>query len=460
MANINEYLDWRGDVPFSIDPFNDVDNLILSELAYTDFEGIVPPPGSGESIALREAYEAFFQRHTRAEVEAETTFYHMAPFVMDHLVASRRFQNLRLANYVNLIDEAKDAQFSAITFLLGREVPIALDCAGDATHARIQLPADERETAYVAYRGTDDSIVGWKEDLNLSYQLRTSGQQSAVHYLDELFRGSCLRLLVGGHSKGGNFAVYASAFCDPAVRRQICRIYTNDGPGFLPEITESAAYQRIQPMIVSTIPENSLIGILLTSDIDHHVVQATGMGIMQHDPLSWQVYGNHFVEAESRTAASLAAERGMRTWLEELSIDQRILFIETLFDAFQSGGAHTFTELFEDKARLIADMLRVAASLPKEKQQELRSILGEFARIGARVLITGARENTTTIAEKLIPSGADIGAALKKLAENRSGRAQQIEDRSEVETSDALIPTNETADVECVKNDSEKPKRI
>ena len=144
-------------------------------------------------------------------------------------------------------------------------------------------------------------------------------------------------------------------------------------------------------MIVSTIPENSLIGILLTSDIDHHVVQATGMGIMQHDPLSWQVYGNHFVEAEKRTATSLAAERGMRTWLEELSIDQRILFIETLFDAFQSGGAHTFTELFEDKARLIADMLRVAASLPKEEQQELRSILGEFARIGARVLITGAK---------------------------------------------------------------------
>ena len=115
------------------------------------------------------------------------------------------------------------------------------------------------------------------------------------------------------------------------------------------------------------------------------------MGIMQHDPLSWQVYGNHFVEAEKRTATSLAAERGMRTWLEELSIDQRILFIETLFDAFQSGGAHTFTELFEDKARLIADMLRVAASLPKEKQQELRRMLGEFARIGARVLITGAK---------------------------------------------------------------------
>ncbi|MGN8761354.1 Mbeg1-like protein [Oribacterium sp. HCP3S3_B9] len=392
MANINEYLDWRGDVPFSLDPFNDVDNLILSELAYTDFEGIVPPPGSGESISLREAYAAFYQRHTRAEIEAETTFYHMAPFVMDHLIASRRFQNLRLTNYVNVIDEAKDAQFSAITFLLGREVPIALDCgAGDAAHARIQLPGDERETAYVAYRGTDDSIVGWKEDMNLSYQLRTPGQQSAVHYLDALFRGQCLRLMVGGHSKGGNFAVYASAFCASEVRRQICRIYTNDGPGFLPEITESTAYQQIQPKIVSTIPENSLIGILLTSDIDHHVVQATGMGIMQHDPLSWQVYGNHFVEAEKRTATSLAAERGMRTWLEELSIDQRILFIETLFDAFQSGGAHTFTELFEDKARLIADMLRVAASLPKEEQQELRHMLGEFARIGARVLITGAK---------------------------------------------------------------------
>ena len=73
MANINEYLDWRGDVPFSLDPFNDVDNLILSELAYTDFEGIVPPLGSGESISLREAYAAFYQRHTREEIEAETT---------------------------------------------------------------------------------------------------------------------------------------------------------------------------------------------------------------------------------------------------------------------------------------------------------------------------------------------------------------------------------------------------
>ncbi len=442
MANLNEYLDWRGDVPFSMDPFNDVDNLILSELAYTDFEGIVPAPGSGESISLRDAYAAFFERHTREEVEAETTFYHMAPFVMDHLVESRRFQNLRLANYVNVIDEEEDAQFSAITFLLGKEVPIALDASADATHARIQLPSDERETIYVAYRGTDDSIVGWKEDMNLSYQLRTHGQQSAVHYLDQLFSGQCCRLMVGGHSKGGNFAVYASAFCDSEVRRQICRIYTNDGPGFLPEITESAEYQQIQPRIVSTIPENSLIGILLTSDIDHHVVQAVGMGIMQHDPLSWQVYGNHFVDAESRTAASLAAERGMRNWLQELSIDQRILFIETLFAAFQSGGAHTFTELFEDKARLIADMLRIAASLPKEEQQELRGIIGEFARMGVRVLMTGARENTTTIAEKILPTTTEIGDALKKLAENR-GRAQQSEDKRKVETTEALTMIDE-----------------
>ena len=151
MANILEYLDWRGDIPFSVDGFNSVDNLILAMIAYTDFEGVLD---EGEILGITDASEKYFQLHTEDEVM--NTFFKMAPFVLKKAAETKRFGNIILENYVNIVDPECDEQFSAISY---------------------KRPDG---TIYVAFRGTDNTLVGWREDFNLSFMSETAGQKRAV----------------------------------------------------------------------------------------------------------------------------------------------------------------------------------------------------------------------------------------------------------------------------------------
>ena len=217
MAVLQEYLDWRADIPLSVSPFNDVDNLILATLAYTGFDGIVP--GGGEPVSLSFMCESFFQTHSKEEIRERGTQIERAPLLMDGMLSGARFGSLKACRYINEIDTDKSAQISAVTFLL------------------------DDGTAYVAFRGTDSTLVGWKEDFNLSYLTETAGQQRAVEYLNETAAEIPRPIRVGGHSKGGNFAVFASAFC--SVQDRILSVYSNDGPGFRTEIVHSDAYRRI-----------------------------------------------------------------------------------------------------------------------------------------------------------------------------------------------------------------------
>ncbi len=164
MANISDYLDWRGDITMEIDPFNEVDNLVLAELAYTDFGGIVPGLNQkGQWVTIREAHDRFFSMYSEEEIMAKNSTTKVAPFLMHKMVASARFQNLRLMNYVNEIDEENQTQFSVLSFLLD----------------------DDR--VYVAFRGTDNTIVGWKEDFNMSFLYQTEGQIRAAQYLNDCY---------------------------------------------------------------------------------------------------------------------------------------------------------------------------------------------------------------------------------------------------------------------------------
>ena len=206
-----DYLKWRGDLTFDLDPFNEVDNLILAQMAYIDYDGIVPETRL-DAVPISEVCRRYWEIHTEAEIRKRESFVKLSPFLLGPVAGSRRFGNMRLCGYVNYVSKRAEAQMSAIQFEL------------------------EDGTIYVAYRGTDETIVGWKEDFNLSYMSRTEGQKLAVDYLREHFSNTSLRLRVGGHSKGGNFAVFASSFSGETVRDQIIQVYCNDSPGFREEI--------------------------------------------------------------------------------------------------------------------------------------------------------------------------------------------------------------------------------
>ncbi|MBQ3291313.1 MAG: DUF2974 domain-containing protein [Mogibacterium sp.] len=351
MSTIFEYLDWRGDVPFDADPFNDVDNIVLAELAYSEFDGIVPEDGT--QISLSEVCEAFFTTHTREELIEDDNPIAKAPLLMDGMLSGGRFGSMMVSDYVNIIDTERSLQFSAMTFWLSDG------------------------TAYIAYRGTDSTIVGWKEDFNMSYLPETGGQREAIEYLNKVASGLDIPIRVGGHSKGGNFAVYASAFCDSSIKDKILNVYSNDGPGFRSNVMEAEDYKSILPKVISIVPDTSIIGMLLTSKVENHVVKSSAFGLMQHDCLTWQVARNRFESAELSELGQFIFKTQV-DWLSKIDDNSRELFVNTLFSLFESTGMGTFGKMSDNKLKSAESIISTLTGLPRERQKEMKRILREL----------------------------------------------------------------------------------
>ena len=366
MANIHEYLIWRGDVPFTVSPFNEVDGLVLSELAYADFHGVLPEKGG--LITVEEARRLFWEKHTREEIMALDSYTKTAPFLMDEMAGKSRFGGTVMADYYDVIDTNVDIQLAALTFYL------------------------PDGTAFVAFRGTDDTVVGWKEDFNLSYMPETEGQRRAAEYLTRHFSGQNMPIRVGGHSKGGNLAMYAAVCAEKAVRDRVIAVYNNDGPGFLKEFTETDAYREMLPRIICTVPEKAVIGTLLSSKAFQHVVKSTASGIYQHDGFSWQVLGTRFVEVDRRSDSSMALESTLHQWLAEQSEDKRRTFVNTLFGLLESTGRATIGEIKGDIPGSLSSMWKMLESMPKEQRETVWNMISQFFAAGSDTILQEIRK--------------------------------------------------------------------
>ncbi|MBQ6165045.1 MAG: DUF2974 domain-containing protein [Clostridia bacterium] len=357
MANIFVYLQWRADIPMAVDGFNEADNLVLSMLAYSDLGGIVSRFGA--PTPLPEVRSAFFELHSREEIEKSTVITAKAPFLMDEMCTGARFEGMRIGYYLDEIDRENNAQIAAMTFF---------------------LPDD---TVYVAFRGTDNTLIGWKEDFDLSYASGTPGQLRAAEYLNEIGATVPGRLRIGGHSKGGNFAILASAFCASTVREKIDVVYTNDGPGFMEEITDSPEYRRILPRIVSIIPDTSVIGLLFANDCPHKVVKSSANGLYQHDGFSWEILRNRFVPAEL-TELGRFIDKSLDGWLDTLDAEDRKSFTDTVFELFRSTGMETLSAMSGQKLKSLEAILTTMRDLPKDKQRELRRLALQLLQSGGQ----------------------------------------------------------------------------
>ena len=235
MGTMIDYIKEYGDYTFSEKPLNEVDSLVLSQLAYLKFDGLVPGPGNAGTVSLEE----LDVRPDRDKLFSDERYREPNMELFGELVKSVRFRSLQVGNYVNEIETEQETQFSAITCFLGGQ------------------------TVYVAYRGTDETIVGWKEDFNLAFSEPVPGQLRSVEYLNRAAEGFAGSFYVGGHSKGGNFSVYAAMNCRREVQDRILKVYSLDGPGFRPEIREGGHYESIAGRVEKIIPHSSLVGMLL-----------------------------------------------------------------------------------------------------------------------------------------------------------------------------------------------------
>ena len=351
MGGIEDYIKWRGDLTFEQSAFNEVDNLVLSQIAYVDFKHIIAAAGSIEKVTLRPAAHDFFDLNDEEELQKVTSFIREAPFFMRIAAESRRFGDIVLSDYADVTDDHEEKQFAAF-------------CA--------ELPDD---TYYIAFRGTDDTIIGWKEDFNMGVMMPVPSQLEAVEYVNTVMRWKRGKLRLGGHSKGGNLAIYAAVFAKPSIQRKVVKVYNNDGPGFTKEMIESEAYRKMLPQIQTIVPQHSIVGMLLWQEEEYLVVCSSQTGIMQHDAMSWQVEGKCFVTCPSLSANSKNFHEAITSWLEGLSAKEREKFVDTLFELITASGAKTLSDINADILRSANATIKMFGTLDAGTKGLLLKIL-------------------------------------------------------------------------------------
>ena len=356
MALISDYLTEKGGIPFSELPFNEVDNYIISKIGSVNFSRLLTEDSTSAPLgeAVPRYFELFGEEGGYLGVLASPAILH----VLRRLPELPRYRELELSGYVRRILPAETEQFSALT---------------------VTLPG---EWSYVSYRGTDDTLLGWKENFLMSVG-PVEAQTDAAAYLSTMAARLPGPLIVGGHSKGGNLAVYASAMASPELQERIRDVYNNDGPGFLPEFYGEEGYRRIRSRIHTLLPQSTLVGTLLTREKWASIVKSSRAGAAAHDGFTWEVRDTAFVRCPGLSRSSRAFEETMDRVLATMGQEQRREFIEELFDALAATGADTVTEISEQKlykALEIAGSFRKGTGTRRFVLEVLRELVKAYTR--------------------------------------------------------------------------------
>lgn len=365
MPNAIDYIDWRGDIPFSFSPFNEVDNLLMCKLVSLDFTGIVPSEGER---SIQEAAQGYFDKFGEEDVRRGVLLAPGAVTMLKKMLKAPRFQELRLRDYVYHVDPAAEKQFSAMTIVL------------------------PDETRFIAFRGTDDNIVAWKEDFNMGSLDAVPAQTDAASYLMRAAWRFDGKMRVGGHSKGGNLAVYAAVHNPEELQERIIEVYNNDGPGFRESVRDLPEYQRIAARIHTLVPQYSLVGVLLSHDGDFEIVESNETGISAHNGYTWEVLGTRFVRCADFAFRTRVYNDAIHGWADGLDLQQRQELTDAVFGALEATGAKTLTDLTDQKVR---KALTAARDLfGDEEQRELfmdsmELLFKEYAASAKRALPLG-----------------------------------------------------------------------
>lgn len=300
--NLFHYVKKYGEFTFQEEPFNEIDNLVLSQMPYLPFENIVYGFSEPKITLLQAAEKMIIENRKKTIKGIFCNRIYKLLLLMQH---SKRYKDILCYHYEKIID--KDKQFGAIT---------------------LQLPDD---SVFVAYEGTNAAISGWKEDAYMTYRFPVPAQVLARDYLKKTIERKDSKIRIGGHSKGGNLAVYAAMEAPLSIQRRIIKVYNNDGPGFLKEIVESKKYQKIAKKIYRIVPCQSVVGMLLYHSGDMLVVKSRSKSVLQHDPFHWQIDGTSFTIGVLSDYSRKVSEK-TKKWVENIRIQEKERCVEDLFD--------------------------------------------------------------------------------------------------------------------------------
>lgn len=354
MGNVFDYVMWRGDLTFQERPFNEVDNLIFSQLVYMNFGEFNP---SGRPITIREMFELAEHHEFPKKINIKNQY-----DLLHTCSRAPRFRDIMIYGFTDLFDRDLKMQFAACTFAL------------------------PDGSIYVAFRGTDNTIVGWREDFDLSYMQETPAQAQASRYLANLMRSTTCPVRVGGHSKGGNLAMYAAAFSGFVDSPRLLDVYSNDGPGFNQAVVENPFYLKMLEKAHVIIPESSMIGIIFAGDRKKKIVKSSASGISQHNLVTWQVKRDAFETADDQSSVSQMLDKTIRTWMDSLPMAQRQAFVCGVFDALEATGAITMQEINEKHWESYNAIIRSIMRSPAASRGVVIDAVKKLATIGREVI--------------------------------------------------------------------------
>lgn len=377
MENLITYLREYGKYDFRQRPFCPADSLVLAELSYLKYEVCMSTPAIWKKI-FESLHEKLFLKHMSmkqiahlkgedfqalfrgvVDVESNRTLFLEVAF-------SKRFGGMQICLYENLVDPENETQFAAMIFLLEGWLP------------------------FVTFRGTDETLVGWKEDFNMAFMSPVPAQKHAAEYLKKaaLFLKRYPGFLLGGHSKGGNLAVYAATHAGESVQSHIVRIYNLDGPGFRENIYEASDYCRIADRVTKIIPQSSVIGMLMENQNHYKVIKSSQKGILQHDPFSWIIHKGDFLYLEELDAGARIMGKTLYEWMDEMSPEEKERLVTLLFQLLSNEKLTPFALFSEDWKDMAKKILDAMGEVDKETQRFIWEVSLQLIRIGTRNMVT------------------------------------------------------------------------
>ena len=351
MKNMLDYIKEFGHVSFEERAFSEIDALVLTELEYLPLEKVVPSDENGENFVTVKEIAEYMQEHKQELFDENPMMITEERHEVSQVIADApRFQSLKFFGVVSVWDKDTTKQFAAITV----EV--------------------EPSVRLVVFRGTDDTLIGWKEDFLMTYSPLVAGQTDAKEYLAKqasLWDGD---LMISGHSKGGNLAIYAAATQVEDVQLRIVDIFCFDSPGLYRSVLETKGYQNIVPLAMRYIPQDSLVGLMLESEVPYVIVKSNATGAMQHSAMTWEIEDGQFIKMEKLTKNSQLNDQTFKKWTESVSDEELELFWNVFFELLFSVGIDTVNDLYGEFMHYVQEFLKAAGNMDEEKRELLTRI--------------------------------------------------------------------------------------
>ncbi len=348
MAGFFDYLAWRGDLSFSEIAPNEIDAAILSMIVYIDFDKL-----SYKGKTLSECAEGYIMDDEFGSVKLGLIVPSKNINKLFCLSSkSRRFSPIEICDYVAYTNERENCQFAAATFL---------------------LPG---KRAFVVFRGTDDTIVGWHEDFCLSFSEQIPAQKKALEYLEAAAQKYPERkIYVAGHSKGGNLALYSTTYCSEETREKLAKIYCFDGPGLSRKMVASEGFKLLQRKRNIYIPQSSYIGIMFERGKKYKVVESRGRGPYQHDCFYWEVQGPRFVRLNELSSKGKRNEEQFRTGMDSMTLEEKREFVDTFFSIVAFTGAKTLSDFSDGGVKKLIVLIKTYSGLDKKKKDLMLALI-------------------------------------------------------------------------------------